>query len=68
MRVLGLALALGSLLLVGAGCSGEQKLGETEKKTLRQNLNSPVDVEKIRAEYAKEKGKEGNKTGAADGM
>lgn len=59
MKVLGLALALGALVLVGAGCSGEQKLGETEKKTLQQNLNAPVDVEKIRAEYAKEKGKEG---------
>jgi hypothetical protein len=55
-----------TLLLAGAvlglvGCSGSDAMPEKDKDTLKGNLNSPVDVEMIRSEYAKEKG---NQTGA----
>jgi hypothetical protein len=37
-------------------------MSKGDQNTLKENLNKPVDVEKIRAEYAKEKGPQ---TGAA---
>jgi hypothetical protein len=43
------------------GCSGSDTMPEKDKETLKSNLNTPVDVEKIRSEYAKQKG---NQTGA----
>jgi len=61
--------ALGMIALVAsaialAGC-GSGDMSKEEVKTLEGNLNSPVDVEKIRAEYAASKG-QGN-AGAAPG-
>jgi hypothetical protein len=63
-------MTMGRLLLTGlaacglvlAGCQGEADMSKGDQNTLKENLNKPVDVEKIRAEYAKEKGPQ---TGAA---
>lgn len=56
------ALVASTVALAGCG-SGE--MSKEEVKTLETNLNKPVDVEKIRAEYAASKG-QGN-AGAAPG-
>jgi len=59
-------LLLAGVVLGLVGCSGSDAMPEKDKDALKSNLNSPVDVEKIRSEYAKEKG---NQTGApADKM
>ncbi len=42
--------------MVATGCSQEEAMKPKDADTLKNNLNSPVDVEKVRAEYAKEKG------------
>lgn len=62
--------ALGMIALVIcavtlSGCAGGGEMSKEETKTLETNLNSPVDVEKVRAEYAASKG-QGN-AGAAPG-
>lgn len=54
------ALLVCALALAGCG-SGEMK--KEEVKTLEQNLNKPVDVDKIRAEYRAQQ--ESGKAGAA---
>jgi hypothetical protein len=59
--------SLGGLLLLAAilamaGC-GPGELKKEEVRTLEQNLNKPVDVEKIRAEYKAQQ--ESGKAGAA---
>jgi len=56
-----LTLLVAGLALGLVGCSGGDSLPEKDKEVLKNNLNSPVDVEKVRSEYAKEKG---NQTGA----
>lgn len=57
LKALGLiSLCLGMTIL--AGC-GEEQLKQSEVKTLETNLNKPVDVEKIRAEYEAQKSKGG---------
>jgi len=43
-------------VMVATGCSQEEAMKPKDADTLKNNLNSPVDVEKVRAEYAKEKG------------
>lgn len=63
IRVLGMAALLaGAIALAGCG-SGD--MGSGEVKTLETNLNKPVDVEKIRAEYKAQQ--EGGRAGAAIG-
>ncbi len=57
------ALVVSAVVLAGCSSGGDMK--KEEVKTLETNLNSPVDVEKIRAEYAASKG-QGN-AGAAPG-
>lgn len=56
-----LTLLLAGVVLGLVGCSGSDAMPAKDKDTLQSNLNTPVDVEKVRAEYAKEKG---NQTGA----
>jgi len=60
MKKLGLfPLAIASLLIAAfgvVGCSGGSEMSEKETKTLESNLTSPVDVDKIRAEYNKQNG------------
>jgi hypothetical protein len=46
------------MLVLLSGCAAPAELGEREEATLRESLESPVDVERIRAEYFREKGKE----------
>lgn len=57
------------LLLLLTGCAAPAELGAQEEATLQENLESPVDVERIRAEYYREKGKEAPGPAAApEGM
>lgn len=51
MRTFGFLL----IALFAVGCSGDQTITAKDKSELKDNLNKPVDVEKIRAEYNKNK-------------
>ncbi len=53
VKTLGLAVLIASALTL-AGC-GEEQMKQGDVKTLETNLNKPVDVEKIRAEYEAQK-------------
>lgn len=63
LKALGIvSLCVGMAVL--AGC-GEEQLKQSEVKTLETNLNKPVDVEKIRAEYEAQKNSGGGSVGQA---
>ena len=47
-------LTIGVVALFAVGCSQESStMTKTDQNTLQSNLNSPVDVAKVRAEYNK---------------
>ncbi|MFZ4507182.1 MAG: hypothetical protein ACOYON_05730 [Fimbriimonas sp.] len=58
-----------SLLVLASlvGCN-QDSMAAQEKETLKGNLNKPVDVEKIRADYNKNKPAETGPKAATDGM
>jgi predicted ATP-grasp superfamily ATP-dependent carboligase len=62
--------AFGFLLiaLFAVGCSGDATISAKDKSELKDNLNKPVDVDKIRAEYYKNKPAETGVQPAKDGM
>lgn len=60
-----LTAVLAAFTIAAIGCSsGGGELKAADKDTLKSNLNSPVNVEKVRADYAKQNGTE---TGRASG-
>jgi PBP1b-binding outer membrane lipoprotein LpoB len=65
MRALGVTI----IAILAVGCSQEsQSMTKKDENTLKGNLNSPVDVAKIRAEYNKNKPAETGIRPANDGM
>jgi hypothetical protein len=56
-----------SFLILLVGCSGGSQPTPDQEKTLKNSLNTPVDVEKIRKEYAEQQ-KQGKTGAAGEGM
>jgi hypothetical protein len=62
-------LAIGIVAIFAVGCSQESStMSKGDQKSLESNLNSPVDVAKVRADYNKEHPAESGPGRPKDGM